>query len=73
MVKIRDIDAAELVIGDLKDALEVIHFCLINETVTDEGQNGKEYAAEIARQAIQLINGYKFGLMRSSIGELLDG
>ena len=73
MVKVRDIDAAELVIGDLKDALEVIHFCLINETVTDENQDGKEYAAEIARQAIQLINGYKFGLMRSPVGELLDG
>ena len=66
MVAVRDIDAAHLVLNDLKDALEAIHYCLIHDTMTDEGQDGKDYAAMIARQAIQLINGYKFGLLHSN-------
>lgn len=73
MVSMREIDAAHLVIGDLKDALEVIHYCLISETQTDDGQDGKEYAATIAKQAINLINGYKFGLVRTNERGLLDG
>jgi hypothetical protein len=73
MVSVREIDAAHLVIGDLKDALEVIHYCLISETQTDDGQDGKEYAATIAKQAINLINGYKFGLVRTNERGLLDG
>ena len=73
MVSVREIDAAHLVIGDLKDALEVIHYCLINDTEADDGQDGREYAAMIAKQAINLINGYKFGLVRTNERALLDG
>jgi hypothetical protein len=73
MVSVREIDAVHLVLNDLKDALEVIHYCLINETQSDEGQDGKEYAATIAKQAINLINGYKFGLVRTNERGLLDG
>jgi hypothetical protein len=46
---------------------------LINDTETDDGQDGREYAAMIAKQAINLINGYKFGLTRTNERGLLDG
>ena len=58
--KTHDLDAAHVVIADLKEALTFIHYCLENDTETDDGQDGKDHASLVCVKAIELINGYNF-------------